>query len=53
MANSADERATGTTGEDVEAFAAELTDRAPLIGIDAGTKTLGSPIVGLANCSWS
>ncbi|MEO8422000.1 MAG: Holliday junction resolvase RuvX [Hyphomicrobium sp.] len=41
MANSADERTTGTTGEDVEAFVAGLADRAPLIGIDAGTKTLG------------
>ena len=41
MANSSEERATGTTGEDIEAFVANLGDRAPLIGIDAGTKTLG------------
>jgi len=31
----------GETFEDIEAFAALLGPRAPLIGIDAGTKTLG------------
>ena len=41
MANSMGERVSGTTIEDVEAFAADLPERAPLIGIDAGTKTFG------------
>jgi putative Holliday junction resolvase len=41
MANSAEERASGATLEDIEAFAGRLPERAPLIGIDAGTKTLG------------
>jgi putative holliday junction resolvase len=41
MANSMGERVSGTTIEDVEAFAAGLPERAPLIGIDAGTKTFG------------
>jgi putative Holliday junction resolvase len=31
----------GTTGEDAAAFAARLPQRGALIGIDAGTKTLG------------
>lgn len=31
----------GTTGDDVAAFAARLPARGALIGIDAGTKTLG------------
>jgi putative Holliday junction resolvase len=34
-------QALGVTLEDVEAFAARLAPGAPLIGIDAGTKTLG------------
>ncbi len=34
-------REPGATTEDIAAFAAGLTARAPLIGIDAGTKTLG------------
>ena len=34
-------KALGETLEDVEAFAARLAPGAPLIGIDAGTKTLG------------
>lgn len=41
MANSTGEPASGTTSEDVEAFAAGLPARTALIGIDAGTKTLG------------
>ncbi len=41
MANSMGERVSGTTIENVEAFAAGLPERAPLIGIDAGTKTFG------------
>lgn len=41
MANSTGERMSGETLEDIEAFAAKLGARAPLIGIDAGTKTLG------------
>ncbi len=41
MANSMGERVSGTTIEDVEAFAAGLAERAPLLGIDAGTKTFG------------
>lgn len=35
------EDATGTTTEDVEAFAAALQRHARLIGIDLGTKTIG------------
>lgn len=41
MENSADGRPPGATLDDVEAFAAGLGERVPLIGIDAGTKTLG------------
>ena len=41
MANTPGEPASGTTSEDVEAFAAGLPARTALIGIDAGTKTLG------------
>ena len=41
MANSTGEPASGTTSEDIEAFAAGLPARTALIGIDAGTKTLG------------
>lgn len=41
MANSLGQRVSGETLEDIEAFAAKLGERAPLIGIDAGTKTLG------------
>ncbi len=41
MANSMAERQPGTTTEDIEAFAAGLPARSPLIGIDAGTKTFG------------
>jgi len=41
MANSIEERRQGATLEDVEAFAAILPDRTPLIGIDAGSKTIG------------
>lgn len=41
MANSMGERQPGVTVEDIEAFAASLPERTALIGIDAGTKTLG------------
>jgi putative Holliday junction resolvase len=41
MANPENGGARGATLEDIEAFAALLADRAPLVGIDAGTKTLG------------
>ena len=41
MANATGEPASGTTSEDIEAFAAGLPARTALIGIDAGTKTLG------------
>lgn len=46
MANSTDERQLGITTpgvtlDDIEAFAGMLPERVPLIGIDAGTKTLG------------
>lgn len=41
MANSRSEAPLGATLEDTETFAARLTPGAPLIGIDAGTKTLG------------
>jgi len=41
MANSTGERAVGATLDDIETFAAGLTERTALIGIDAGTKTLG------------
>lgn len=46
MANSTDERQPGitlpgVTMDDIEAFAGNLPGRVPLIGIDAGTKTLG------------
>jgi putative Holliday junction resolvase len=41
MANSTGERALGATLDDIETFAAGLAERTALIGIDAGTKTLG------------
>jgi len=41
MANSMDQRQPGTTTDDIEAFAGNLPSRSALIGIDAGTKTLG------------
>jgi len=41
MANSMAEGQLGATSEDIEAFAAALPERTSLIGIDAGTKTLG------------
>jgi len=41
MANSTAEAPLGMTLEDVEAFAARLKADRPLIGIDAGSKTLG------------
>ncbi len=41
MANSMEERQPGVTTEDIEAFAGKLPERLSLIGIDAGTKTLG------------
>jgi putative Holliday junction resolvase len=41
LANSTGERPPGATVDDIEAFVAMLAERAPLIGIDAGTKTLG------------
>jgi putative Holliday junction resolvase len=41
MANSSGEAPRGETLEDIEEFAARLKAGAPLIGIDAGTKTLG------------
>jgi len=41
MENMSAERESGTTLDDVAVFAAGLDGRAPLIGIDAGTKTLG------------
>jgi len=41
MANSEVGGARGATLEDIEAFAALLPGMTPLIGIDAGTKTLG------------
>lgn len=45
MANSMGERQLpGTTSEDIEAFFDGLPLRTPLIGIDAGTKTLGLAI---------
>ena len=44
MANSMGERQPGTIVEDIDAFAEKLTQKTPLIGIDAGTKTLGLAI---------
>jgi putative Holliday junction resolvase len=41
MANSTGEGPRGETVEDIEEFATRLEAGAPLIGIDAGTKTLG------------
>lgn len=41
MANLSGDPDRGTTTDDIEAFAAIIPPRAPLIGIDAGTKTLG------------
>jgi putative Holliday junction resolvase len=41
MANSTGAGAPGSTTEDIEAFFAGLPQRTALIGIDAGTKTLG------------
>ncbi|MDH4982748.1 Holliday junction resolvase RuvX [Hyphomicrobium sp. D-2] len=41
MANLSGDPDRGTTTDDIEAFAAIIPARAPLIGIDAGTKTLG------------
>ena len=41
MANSMIEGQRGTTIEDIEGFAASLPERTALMGIDAGTKTLG------------
>jgi len=41
MENLTVKREPGATTEDIAAFAAGLQMRAPLIGIDAGTKTLG------------
>lgn len=41
MANSMSERQPGTTVDDIDAFAGNLPQRTALIGIDAGTKTLG------------
>ena len=41
MANSTGVGASGSTTEDIEAFFAGLPQRTALIGIDAGTKTLG------------
>lgn len=41
MANSMAERQSGVTVEDIDAFAASLPARTALMGIDAGTKTLG------------
>ncbi|MFA5898269.1 MAG: Holliday junction resolvase RuvX [Hyphomicrobium sp.] len=45
MANSMGERQLlGTTSQDIEAFFGGLPPRAPIMGIDAGTKTLGLAI---------
>jgi putative Holliday junction resolvase len=44
MANSMGARQPGATLDDIEAFAAILPERTALIGIDAGTKTLGIAI---------
>lgn len=41
MENSSQERQPGTTTDDIEAYAQALPERTALIGIDAGTKTLG------------
>ena len=41
MANSIEERQSGAILEDIEAFAGALPARVALIGIDAGTKTIG------------
>lgn len=41
MENSSNERQPGTTTDDIEAYAGLLPERTALIGIDAGTKTLG------------
>ena len=41
MANSMAERQPGVTLEDIQAFAGMLPARTSLIGIDAGTKTIG------------
>lgn len=41
MANSMSERQPGVTVDDIDAFAGILPERTALIGIDAGTKTIG------------